>query len=777
MRKHFLLGLVCLLGCSCLVGCSRSPEPPEDTSPGATQGGYDSSAFVSSEVCASCHEDQSQRWQASDHDLAMQEATAQTVLADFDNTSFESAPVVDAQGNESRRVTRFEKRGAEFFVEAEGPDGEMHEYQVRYTFGARPLQQYLVDFPGGRLQCLDIAWDVERGAWFDLNQANPVQAGDAYHWTGRFQSWNLQCASCHSTAFEKNYDAQTDTYASKWQEIDVGCQACHGPARQHVDLAQTWQAGRPPGSPSGFEFDLRRDNPEQILNTCAACHSRRTTLTENPPIGGDFDGHYQLSLLDPALYHADGQIRAEVFVHGSFLQSKMHQKGVSCVDCHDPHSLDLWSPGDQVCAQCHSPAPPLERFDSLQAKDYASPAHHFHPQDSEGARCVGCHMPATTYMVIDPRRDHSLRIPRPDLSLRLGTPNACNGCHADESPTWAAQKIEEWYGHQPAPHFSSALGFNDLSSPADAEAFVKLPFDKEVPDIVRATAMERFPAGTPVAMQAAASLLLERDVNVHLRVAAIGALRGGQPEVPAALVPQLLTDPNHRVRIAAAQALAGPAEAKLTPPQKADFDKAFAEFEASQRVNADEPYSHLNLGVLHERRGRRREALAAYRQSLALDELFLPGIFNLGNLLSSTGDHLGARKLFLDAIERLPEEGELHYSLGLLLAGMDDLQGSSDALMQAARLMPDRPRVHYNSALALAQIGKRTQAESAFIRAQVLAPADPDYIFALATFYLDSEQLPMAHDWASRLQRLMPDAPGPVQLLEEIQKQQKAGDE
>lgn len=723
--------------------------------------------YVSSQTCALCHGEQHERWRDSHHDLAMQEASEETVLGDFDDATFE----------EAGRVARFFRRGEEFWVNTEGPEGTPDDFRVAYTFGVDPLQQYLVEFPGGRYQSLDIGWDVAGQRWFDVLPATQVDADDEYHWTGRFQSWNLQCADCHSTFFEKNYDAKSDTYSSTWKEIDVGCEACHGAGSEHVRLARTWsEEGRPENAPSGFLSDLRKDDPEGIINSCAACHSRRTAITAAHEPGTRFEDDYRLATLSPDLYYADGQIRDEVYVLGSFLQSKMHQRGVSCIDCHDPHGLELWLPADGSCLQCHSPEAPLDRFPTLQQKLYADPSHHFHPQESEAARCVSCHMPETNYMVIDPRRDHSLRIPRPDLTLSVGSPNACNGCHQDQSAEWAAETIAEWYGHEATPHYGEALGSTLTQDSEAIKSLMALPFDQEAPGIVRASAIDRFPEGSQVSAQAAVMLLREEESDTLLKVEALGGLLDSQPQLLVALVPPLLKDPSRLVRIEAAHVLAGPAEAQLDEAQRKDFEAAFQEFVDAQLVNGDAPFAHLNLAVVHERRGRMAEARAAYRRALELDSGFLPAIFNLATLLSSEGKHDAAETLLRGAIEEFPTEGELHYSLGLLLAGSGDLEGSAKALEAAVRYMPDRPRIQYNLGLAYSQTGRKQQAEGALLRAHRSDPKDADFLYALATFYLEQDDLERALEYSQQLCDAVPQAQGPLQLRHRIQERIAAGE-
>ena len=412
----------------------------------------DSPHYVGRTVCSNCHGDQAARWTGSHHDLAMQAATADTVLGNFDKVSVTHFGVTS---------TFFRKDGA-FMVRTEGPDGTLHDYEIKYTFGVEPLQQYLIEFPGGRLQALSLAWDTrgeEQGGqrWFHLYPDERITHDDELHWTKPSQNWNSMCAECHSTYLQKNYDPANRTFATSWSEIDVSCEACHGPGSAHVAWAERkpgWEKLET-GKGLVIALDERKDvnwkidpktgnasrsrarDSSREIEMCARCHARRSPISRSYVHGERLMDHYLPRLLDAGMYHADGQIDDEVYVYGSFLQSRMYQAGVTCSDCHEPHSLQLRVPGDGVCLQCHA------------AGKYASAKHHFHRQESTGARCAECHMPPKTYMVVDPRHDHSMRIPRPELSVKLGTPNACTRCHVEQSAEWAARQVRGWYGRDP----------------------------------------------------------------------------------------------------------------------------------------------------------------------------------------------------------------------------------------------------------------------------------------------------------------------------------------
>ncbi len=384
----------------------------------------------------------------------------------------------------------------------DGPDGANRDYHIDYTFGVDPLQQYLIAMPGGRYQALGVAWDSrpkDQGGqrWFHLYPDRKLSPTDAMHWTGREQTWNYQCASCHSTDLRKNFDLAENSYATTWSDVDVSCEACHGPGSRHIAWAQAGAA--PDTANQGLEVSLkpidggvwemqpdtgiaRRTKPlvSAELDVCAGCHARRKVISENPAPGGRFLDGYLPALLEPGLYHADGQIDGEVFEYGSFVQSRMFHAGVTCSNCHEPHAATLRAEGNSLCAQCHMPA----RFDTE--------SHHHHQQGSTGAQCANCHMPTKTYMVVDARRDHSIRVPRPDLSVSIGTPNACNTCHKDRTPQWAAQAVAGWFpgGRQTQPHFGTALNFAGRTGAANAEVLLDaLILDTKQPAIARASAL------------------------------------------------------------------------------------------------------------------------------------------------------------------------------------------------------------------------------------------------------------------------------------------------
>jgi len=746
------------------LAADRSPIARVATTPAAPPAAaLAPAAFVDNQQCLACHAEQAGQWQGSHHAKAMAPANAQSVLGRFDGTEFKHQGV----------TSRFFQRDGKFLVRTDGADGRLADFEVAYTFGVAPLQQYLIALPGGRLQPLQIAWDSQRQRWFHLLPKEKAPPGDVLHWTGRYQTANTMCISCHTTGFEKRFDAATDTFASTWKEPNVSCQSCHGPGERHVQWAQLKKDGQPApetaGEPFGLSVRLKTASGPQQVEACAACHSRRVELTGHTPPGQPRLDHHLPSLLMPGLYHADGQQLDEVFVDGSYRQSKMYQKGVGCMDCHSAHTGKLKLAGNAVCLQCHGGQPnPDQPAFAKAAGAYDTPAHHFHPAGSAGAQCVACHMPAKTYMQIQPRPDHSLRVPRPDLSVKLGTPNACNACHADKSAQWAADQVASWYGHKrrQEPHYGEAFAAARAGQPGASEALARLAADLQQPAIVRATALASLRADASTGM--AERISATRDADAEVRAAAADSFDAAPATQRLYALSPLLSDPVRGVRIAAARGLSSLPAVQIDAALRPALDAALTEYIAAQRVSLDMPGARLNLAVVHQNTGRLDLAEAHYLAALKIDPDFTPARANLAHLYNQTGRNADAERVLTDGLKRQPALGELQYSLGLLLAEEQRLPEAAKALGQAAQLLPERARVHYNLGLALQQMGRRQPAEQALLRAQQLAPQDAATVYALAVFYAQGGERALALQWAERLRTLSPDDPQVRQFIERL---------
>ncbi|MFQ5636188.1 MAG: ammonia-forming cytochrome c nitrite reductase subunit c552, partial [Gammaproteobacteria bacterium] len=677
MRSIALFTAVCLI----LSGCGDAV----DNGGTGVEREASTGRYVGARVCGACHGEQFRRWSRSHHALAMQPATAESVLGDFAQTSFSQSGV----------ETLFYRRAGRYFVRTDGADGESAEFPVRYTFGVHPLQQYIVELGNGRLQALGVAWDSrtpgEGGQrWFHVYGDEAIGHTDVLHWTRMSQNWDSMCADCHSTAVRKRFDVESGRFDTQWAEINVACEACHGPGGRHAARARA--GGDSPGRGLAPQFDerrgvdwlvnastgnSRRSRPRSTgveIGVCAPCHSRRSRIADPQRPGGEFLDTYLPALLRPPLYAADGQVLDEVYVYGSFLQSRMYQQGVTCGDCHEPHGLELLAPDSRVCLQCH-----------LDTK-FATASHQLLPRDSTDIACVDCHMPATTYMQVDSRRDHSFRVPRPDLSIAYGTRNACNDCHVDKSAQWAADVLRA-AGRAPGgnDHWVESLAAAQADVWAAGNGLMSLAANAMVPAIVRATAIAGL---VPAGDAAATTLVRERAASSDplIRWAVAMSLQGSHPAVITGIGPPMLNDPVRAVRMAATIALA-PLDLELLPRESiSDLQRGIDEYIDAQLLHAERAEAQVNIGDLLRRLKRFEQAEARYRIAMGRNPQFVGAYVNLADLFRLRGRDLDGEKLLRVGLARIPPTGQaaLRYALGLTLVRLGRLSEAVEQLGMAA---------------------------------------------------------------------------------------------
>ena len=749
------------------------------------QAGQPAAEFVGSEACSGCHRVQAALWRDSQHKHAMDHATEKSVLGDFSDATF------DYDGVRSR----FFRKESKYFVETDGPDGKLATFQVKYTFGVDPLQQYLIEFPDGRVQALSIAWDARskgKGGqrWFHLYPNENIRHDDVLHWTKLNQNWNFMCAECHSTGLRKNYDAERDHYATTWSEISVGCEACHGQGSNHIAWARAqqswWPFGRQEDRSKGLLARLderegviwtqdpasgivRRNLPVNLLRkeveACGRCHARRSELSEKWAPGHWLqETHAIAAPLARDVYWPDGQMRdvAEAYNYVPFKQSRMFAAGVTCSNCHDPHSGKQRIAGDGVCLQCHT------------SELYAGTKHSRHQQANATPNCVSCHMPARTYMVVDSRHDHSLRVPRPDLSVKNGTPNACNDCHTDKPAQWAADAVDRWFG----PDRKGFQTYMDAFAAASAnrtdvrQLLASVAGDPNVPNVARANALvELGPYISPANADLARRSLANSDPTI--RIAATDMLAAVPATQVWPLVAPLLSDPVLGVRIRAANLLATVPTERQPPADRERFDKAAGEFVAALKFNADRPEDRSTLANFYARQGRSAEAEAEYKAALRLSPQYTVAAINLADLyrqLNRDGDGESTLRL---AIASSPQDAGLHHALGLTLNRLKRTDDSLAELGRAAELDSGRPRYAYVYAVGLHSAGRAGDA-IAILKANLdKHPTDRDTLLALVTFNRDNGNIASALEYAERLAQLAPADRQVSELIDALKRQLK----
>ncbi|MEZ8821329.1 tetratricopeptide repeat protein [Vibrio sp. 10N.222.54.A1] len=662
--------------------------------------------YVGSEACVDCHSEEVAAWEGSHHDMAMKHATDESVLGDFNDQTF----------THDGKPNRFFRKGEEFWVNIEGQDGHFKDYKISYTFAFEPLQQYMVEFEDGRVQLIPFAWDSrtegEGGQrWFHLYP--DTTNTDEFYWTNSGQNWNFMCADCHSTNLEKNYDSASNTYNTTWSEINVGCEACHGPASEHVEKAQLAKANggkdAPVSAHYGFDRDLSKSvkewiyqegnstlQPKDIIHTnqvqtCAQCHSRRTQLNETGDhVNGSFFDKYRLSLITPELYHNDGQIYDEDYVYGSFLQSVMAEKGVTCTNCHDPHTAELKIAEEAVCSQCHI------------ASEYTPEKHTFHEANTEASQCTTCHMPETTYMEVDPRRDHSWHIPRPDISQHIKTPNVCTSCHEDQTDQWADKQIGEWFPdskYRNQQHFAVAFYADSIGHRGAEDALAYSAQDSSLSNIIRASSLERLGGNTGKNTL----ISLARAVKHDDEMIRLGVVQGssGFPFTDRwQILEPLLKDPVLSIRSETAGALVR-YWGEMNPLQKDQIKPALEEYIEIQQFNADRGFGRTNLGNVYRDLGQHDKAIEFYLGAIEIEPYFENSYANLADLYRAQGNEAKALSTLKQGIEAQPKSSVLPYSTGLSLLRVKDYEQATDYLKQAAETAQTDPQYWYVYGLAL----------------------------------------------------------------------------
>lgn len=735
--------------------------------------------FVGGKSCIECHQQQHQDWHGSFHDLAMDPATPETVLGNFEDATIEHFGL----------TSRMFRRDGKYFAHTEGPDGQPADFEIKFVLGVAPLQQYMVEFDRpadaqpheiGRLQVLPISWDTAKKQWFFLQPpdvADRVKADDDLHWTGVAQRWNNMCADCHVTDLKKNYDVASQTYRTTFTDMDVNCEACHGPGSLHVQLANSkslfWDRNH------GYALAPLKGagNSRNEVETCAPCHSMRRIVKAGHQAGDEYYDYFANELLHGHLYHADGQILEEVYEFGSFAQSKMYHKNIRCSDCHDPHTTKLKHSGNQVCTSCHQ----------HPAGKYDSPAHHHHDPEKAGARCVSCHMPSKTYMAVDPRLDHSLRIPRPDLSVSLGTPNACSGCHLERAQltegraqsfreyadwlqaarrgesdvrealnkvdAWSAEHFRKWYGEKKdaESHFAHALVAARAGKPEAVPKLLNVVRRLDVPAIVRATCLNELGQfDSSEADEVALKLLADPEPLVRL-TATSHLERLPDDQLAKRLMPAL-RDPIRAVRAEAGRIVSRVDERFLSGPERELRAAAVAEYREGLLANSDRGVAHLGLGLLAERQGNDTEAIAAYETAIRVEPRTA-----------------GPRANLAAVLERQAELGTDPAEQAALRERVTQLRKEElELLARDAQLLPENAAIRYRYGLSLYLHGELEAAERELVAAVERAPNSPEFIMGLALLYERLGKYEEAIAQASRLVELRPNDLMYDQLLRDL---------
>lgn len=718
-----LIGLLLLLWMGTMLVQQCTPKTKELNNQNTVN------KFVGDQSCKSCHASQYKDWLSSDHFKAMQPANDSTVEGDFNNTSYTADGV----------TSRFFKKGDKYFINTQGDDNKYHDYEVKYTFGYNPLQQYLIAFPGGRLQVARQDWDLRNKKWFHQYAGQKIPAHDWLHWTGNAQNWNTMCAACHSTNLQKNYDFEKDTYHTTYSVMTVSCESCHGAGQKHIDYIKSSSYKDGEKVKNSYMQMVKNSSQLTQINTCTPCHSRRSEISADKLGSSELMDDYIPQLPTKEFFYADGQANDEDYTYASFLQSKMYNRGVMCSNCHNPHSGKILYAGNQLCMQCH-------------AKTYDNISHTFHQAGTIGAECKSCHMPGKVYMGNDLRYDHTFRVPRPDLSVKYGTPNACNNCHTDKTATWTANAITKWYGPNRAYHFAEDL-IPASKQDANSEGHImRLLNDTATPAIIKATALYYL---KDINTNTSAQTLIKnlQNINAQIRYQALRSLANFPVEVWLNVIGPALSDKVKAVRIAAADLLITIPSSQVPPSYYSAFTNAKNELEKYILYQSDFASGDALAGDYYLKLGDYYNAEKYYVRGLQKDTAMNYARLNLSVVYNATGKNNEALKVLQDALLTDPKNDRIYFNMALLYNEMKNTIKAEESLAKAVALKSQNPRVYYNYGLMLQKNGNTKKAGAMLEKGLTLSPLDADLNYALCGLYIQLNQIDKAKQCAGVLKK------------------------
>ena len=656
---------------------------------------------VSSQKCTTCHQKPQHDWMQSDHAKAMSVADKESVLADFNNVD------VEHYGQKAHFFIHNNRYNVTISY-----DNNTDTYPIKYAFGHFPLQQYLVETEKGKLQVLPFAWDSREKAqggqrWYHNYSHEEISPEDRLHWRQPLQNWNGMCADCHSDGLVREYNPEENSFNSQFDNINVGCLSCHGDMTEHskasakrninADVTSqkhpTGQWLRSLGDKTAHWQGETRDN--SFMDGCFACHSLRAPLTDGIQPKVPFLDQFTPQLLSSPNYHADGQIKEEVYVYGSFLQSKMYAVGLNCLDCHDKHTMKLKVEGNGLCLQCHG------------ADVYDVKEHHQHQTGSSGAQCANCHMPENTYMGVDDRRDHSFKIPRPDISQAFSTPNACTKCHDDKSNQWASDNLNKWHGKaEPLNVNKEYLMALNSGQAISLEQHLSIIADEKLDVISRATAIQLLSYTTPsLTVAALTPYLTHEEPLFRLSAASVATLLPLADKVKA-LTP-LLNDLYKSVRVAAARSLV---TSDMSIEDKPLFDKAFKALITASEVNSWRGEGLANQAMLSLEMNELMAAEKLLKNAINIEPYFEVSYINLADLYRAQNKPFLVASVLSKGIKHNPKSADLHYSFGLHFVRQKKIEKGLYHFEKSMTLMPTNTRYAYTYVLALDGAGMSSQA-------------------------------------------------------------------
>jgi tetratricopeptide (TPR) repeat protein len=605
-------------------------------------------------------------------------------------------------------------------------------FQIKHVLGGKNVYYFLTPLDKGRLQTLPVAYDVNKKEWFDT-AASGIRhfpgggQGEAVDWQHYTYAFNTACYSCHVSQLDSNYDIGTDTYDTTWSEPGINCETCHGPAAEHNTIARATPKGQP--LPELRIISTKTMTTAQRNDSCSGCHAKASPLTSAYRPGERFYDHYDLATLEDADFYPDGRDLGENYTLTSWNMSPCAKSGqLDCMHCHTSSGRYRFKQEkfNNACLPCHG--------DKVENPA----AHTHHPVQSEGSKCVSCHMPMTAFARMN-RSDHSMLPPTPAATLAFNSPNASNLCHRDRNAAWADQLVRQWRTRDyQAPVLKRAALIDaarkrDWSKLPDMIAYIADPGHDEIfaASLIRLIPPAQNPRLKEVFLGAA------KDPSPLVRSAAVQAL-GLIPSVESLQVLIEATADDYRlVRVRAAAGIASFPRMSVPPAYQAQMRKANDEYIALITARADQWTSHYNLGNYYLGQGNAQAAVASYQTALQLDPQAILPMVNTSIAHARMGENDLAEKALQEALKQAPDNAAANFNMGLLQAGKNNLASAETYLKKAFAADPQMAQAAYNLCIITAadRIG---EAVNWCRRASDINPQEPRYAYTLA-FYLNQQ--------------------------------------
>lgn len=678
--------------------------------------------YAGSKSCLECHEKFYGLWSTSRHGLAMQPYHSEFAKNQLSPQSAEL------------RIGKFRYRfdiaqGVVYEADAKGTK----LYKVAYALGGKNIYYFLTPFPGGRLQTLPLAYDVNKKGWFDTAASGVrhfpgAEPGQPVSWKDSGYTFNTGCYNCHVSQLSSNYDLTTDTYKTTWAEPGINCETCHGPSAEHNRLMKETPKGQQPKDMK--IISAKRFTPAQHNATCSGCHAKASAVTSSYQPGERFFDHYDLATLEDPDFYPDGRDLGENYTFTSWLMSPCAKAGnLHCVKCHTSsgrYRFKAEEKANDACLPCH------------EQRVKNTPAHTHHKPEGPANKCVSCHMPMTAFARMN-RTDHSMLPPTPASTMAYKSPNACNICHQDQDAAWADGYVRKWHKKD---YQASALKRAALIHEARKRNWKLLPamldyLARKDRDEVTATSLIRMIPASGDQRIVPVLLASLKDPSPLVRGAAADALQ----HVPSREAVQALVaatgDDYRLVRIRAAASLSAYPQLSLGGAAAKSVEAANKEYIASLTARPDLWPSHYNLGNYYLNRNDFKQAVASYESALKIEPGAAPVLVNESMAYARMGNNKNAIESLEKALKVNPDNAAANLNMGLLKAQLNDPAAAEQSFKKALRADPRMAQAAYNLCVITSQ-NRIHEAVAWCKKASDLSPREPKYSYTLA-FYLNQK--------------------------------------